>query len=266
MRVGRSAIRVGEFHIGVETNRPELRATLEAVFASSVVADGDVPANYSLAFRDPELATAPQAYHVSRGCERLASTPSLARALAVLRGHLAAHLPTDGAGLLRLERIAVMTSHGAMLAPGRLRRDLAWFERRTADRTVRVLESPWVCVDASRREVVVPPWPIRVGDDRLDATVTAAAIEAAATPGGRFPILAWVATQTTDGEPLTRAGALAQALAAVSPADRGSPGASLARLAEVIRGVELVVVADARETRAVLGRLLAEPTDEAAST
>jgi hypothetical protein len=223
-------------------NDADLAARLRTLLRAHVVADPAAPVNYSLQVAAPVRNRRGAGFYLLyRGSAMVLRTRDPRR----LVNGLLLHLESDGTrlarGQLAIRGLAVVRGDRARLAPPALRPWLSRLERRLNLRGWRVVDTPWVLVDAKGPTVVVP-------QPRLDVDPEGfAAIETLATgapgdppvPTGRYWLTEWVFLG--DGEPMTRAQAVAIATRFTLD-DRGMQ-TTLTDLATVMRAVEPTTIA-----------------------
>jgi hypothetical protein len=189
--VARTAFRAAPYTVGLRANDYEVVRLLEASLASAIVADASAPATYSVhrrvSRRDPDRAR----FRISRGCRLLATTTSPARMIAIVRGHLSAHM--DGPprrGRLRLEQQAWLGPRGVVLAPW----TAGWggFEAELEDRGIHQLERRFVDIDVEAGAAVVGSWALLLSDGRSAHDLSVKAVTAASSSPGAYPLLGWL--------------------------------------------------------------------------
>jgi hypothetical protein len=128
-------------------------------------------------------------------------------------------------------------------------------ERRDASGTTRRVESWPLTIDSGRGELIEAAPHVELTDS---PGVQAGEISRHATPPGRYPIRGWLfAARTGAGEgELSRADAVARALAMTYGSGIGSLGENLVPVARLIREIEPVAFHDERAARAAIARLL----------
>lgn len=231
-------VRVGEYHIGIRASTPTVVTALTTAFGPHVVDDPAAPAGFAIHETEPRLAMARPTYRVYRDCSNLFTTGSQARALSVLAGLLdevAVPSPSEP-GLLRLEAVAFVTAHTAVLGPWSVPYRQPSIETTLRRAGVRLLERTSVIVDPASQQLVVPA--IQVEPDVSEAEVVPPHFDGPThlTPAGRYPIVGW-SFERRSGEvrPISRADAVARAMRLAHRRDR--PSVILHALANLVRGV-----------------------------
>jgi hypothetical protein len=232
--VGRSAVSVGGFHLGVNYSSDHLRYTIEEAFEAQLIEDEDVPPNYSILEGTTNLSRSRPMYRVFDGCINIFTTASLGRAIAVLQSLLEEHLPREPlpAHVVRLAVLALIGPSAAVLAPYGLRHRMPNLEQRIQSSGLRVLDRPSVLIDANDGSLVVPQRRLY----RSSGTEGMGPLVEAMTPG-RISVVAWLMF-TTPGEvgAMSRALGVARGMAAAHTIGSAPTRnlALLARLAERI--------------------------------
>jgi hypothetical protein len=209
------------------------------------VAGLDPPANYSvrLAAADETHRRGAGFHFLYRGSSPVVRTRDPQRLAAGLCQHLAAFLPATTEGRLTVNAVALVGERGALIAPAPLRQWMSAIERRLNGRGLRVVDAPWVLLDADTNEVVVPD-PVAAGlavdpaaFGALDDLAPSSRIDPPVA-SGRYPLVGWAFTG--DGNAMSRAQGVAFALRLTSNGAGLQP--TLDALAQVMRATPPVSV------------------------
>jgi hypothetical protein len=198
-------------------------------------------------------------YSVYRGCLHEFTTPSLGRAVAVVRGYLDEYVRVEhgSTDLLRLLAAALVYRDQAILVPWQARHSIPTLEMRLRAHEVRVVEGVSVEVDTRAAHLVVPP-PL-VGSS---AGRGGSVIASDDTAQGRYHIRAWLVRAAGSRE-TTRAGLVAEALGLVY--GREDPAVQLGRLADLVTAVDIQSYRQWGELPALVKARVAASTSASAS-
>lgn len=156
---------------------------------------------------------------------------------------------------LRLDVVAYVKDDTALLAPPEIRWVMASIERRLNAKGLRVLDRPWARIDIETGDLLVTgpdltvDW--RVLEEHGEGLGTRARSDRSVLPG-RYTVAGWgFWLGGIDEQPISRA--LALALASSRLVDRNSLGSAdgLARLADLMVGIEPVALSSDRLERLV---------------
>jgi hypothetical protein len=237
--VAKLAVRVGEYHLGIQTDDSAVAAAVAARLGRHLVDDPATPANVSIHCGSPPLSGSRPMYRVYEGCNAIFLSPALDRAVTVAAERLEPFLPASSPDptLLRLRASAVIGDGRAVLLPASMPVALPSLEIRLRATGAQVVATRTVAIHPGHRQLVLRPSPLTgqlpVGDDLGSPGTRRVASR-------RYAIMGWlfepddVRSRTTGG--VRRADALARALWLLAP--RRPTGADLRRLAHLVEGIE----------------------------
>jgi hypothetical protein len=151
-----SVIRVGDLHIGVQTEETEVRRAVEDAFRTNLVADPAAPASFAIYRTSTNLPDSRPLYHLHQGCLRIFTARTMAHAIRSLAAHLDDRLPHEPPPERSLELAAVaLVGDGTVklipsIAPLALPHLQPWCRRAG----LKLLPGRLVQVDADRRELM----------------------------------------------------------------------------------------------------------------
>ena len=181
----------------------ELDAVVRRALRTHFVAGLDPPANYSVRLAATTSNTGAAPGSTSSTAARPRSSARATRSGS--RPAWASTSPRSSPpprGRLIVNGVALVGERGALIAPAALRQWMSAVERRLNVRGLRVVDAPWVLVDADNNEVVVPdPVAAGLGVDHdafraLDDLAPSSRSDPAVAPGvipcwaGRSPVTA----------------------------------------------------------------------------
>ncbi len=238
-----STFRVGAYAFGVRSSTAEMDAALRAVLAAHVLDGVAAPANYSMLLAERH-GRGPEPLHLLyRGhapVVRSRSPRRLVEGLVANLGRWGARRRDD---VLQVEALALVGPTGAVLAPPRLRADLARLPRRLARAGIVAADGPVVTVDPETAELVVEEPEVRVDGAALaavDAGPGRAGDREESVAPGRYRLSGWAFV----GDPgqLTRAGGVVRAAGWLWNFETLGAARALESLGRVFRKVTPAVV------------------------
>ena len=233
------AFRVGDYHVGVQSNSETILEQVASLLAAHSVDDATVPANISIYELGPMLEGARPMYRVYEGCSHVFTTPSPSRAVVAAVGQMERFLPTESPppGVVGLRALAVVDGEAAVLAPHWLPRRYPSLELSLRRHGIHILSSGPILVDTARGELLVRSLRL-VSDGPIGADGDTALHEGSSAQPGRYPLIAWLFdADETGSADLTRARAVVDGLSlATQPLHDVD---KLERLAALIRGLEV---------------------------
>jgi hypothetical protein len=236
-----TAVRVGDYHIGVRSSTPAVREALEAALNTHVVEDPRAPASHAIHVPTDLAPGARPVYRVFEECTPVFVTSSLTRAIGVLAGYLADYLPRPSvtSSTVDLDAAALIQGVAAVVVPWQIPYLEPGTEQRLRRSGSRILESRRVRVDTATAEIVVPPSPL-ISAGPLSGTD-------AATGPGRYRCRGWIFLGRRQAHaPFTRAQALAHAMALAYRPTTAS--ANLPVLASLLSKVQIGLASDVADT------------------
>jgi hypothetical protein len=237
--VAKLAVRVGQYHLGIQTDDPAVAAAVAARLSQHLVDDPATPANVSIHSGSPPLPGSRPIYRVYEGCNPVFLSPALDRAVTVAAERLEPFLPASSPDptLLRLRTSAAIGDGRAVLLPASMPMALPSLEVRLRATGAQVLARATIDIHPGHRELVLRPSPLTgrlpVGDDLGSPGTRRVASR-------RHTIVGWlfepqdVRSRATGG--VRRADALARALWLLAPSR--PTGADLRQLAHLVEGIE----------------------------
>ena len=212
---GRAAYRFGEFHIGLRHNDLTSAQMLDDLFPGARLDDPRAPDNYSVALygsggRKQELNL------LVKGAQQLVRSRSRARVLRGLLNHLSADLTPVESSLLRLRTSAVVRDGRATVLPFDVTGWLKDLQPRLNKSGIQVVDIPWVLIDPTAAEMVVPEPSVdydRLVLEELGKTDKLGPELPAVLPG-RYALRSWILGATAgDTRPLSPARQVGEAVA-----------------------------------------------------
>ena len=179
------------FRIGYNT--PEAGEALARLLGPSLAEDAPAAAVlYSLELHPPATGR-PQPLHalLADGCTFVRARDPM-RVLRALAAHLALCDEIPGGRFLRIEGVAVTGERGTAVLPIDLRRSLAPLERRLGVTGLRLVDTPYVLVDPTTGDLVVPPAPEVAPSVLGDVELYRGEDAPGAAPPGRHRIQGWL--------------------------------------------------------------------------
>ena len=190
-----TALRVGDYHIGIRSSSPALDAWVRTTFAEHVVDDPDVPPNYSLKISDEPGQAIKDLSLLYRGCRLVSSARDPVRVVQALLALLAELEDTQrNPRLPRLEAAAVVDGRDAVIIPAQVRLGTPELDRRLRGRGLELVDAMTVAFDPSTWELVVPPCRL-VPDEARALAAWSDRDVASGVATGRYRVLAWAFSQ-----------------------------------------------------------------------
>lgn len=205
-----TTLQVGPYHIGVRANDAALDAMVRQAFGAAVVDDGEANANFSLLLAEaPDHSRAAGFHLLYRNSNIQVRTRDPYRMVRGLASHLASLRVDNLDGLLAVQATAFVGDGGAIIGPELLNDQRPNIERRLRMRGLRFVDVPWVFIDRSTMELVVPDSALPIDWSAFDDLASLASVRPdPPVEPGRYPITGWTFT-TGDGSSITRGQALA---------------------------------------------------------
>jgi hypothetical protein len=200
-------LRIGDLLVGVRSDPAPFSKRIRTMLAAHLVEGLDAPPNYSIRLetREPGRKAPAHGYVLYRSQCLLLRTRRRERVLRALMTSLSGHVePLDG--LLRVRQLAVIGRSGAVILPNELFWRLEALEPRLGEHGVRLVEPPFVDIDAGTGDLILAPPTMDV-----DPAKTGRGWPGFASADGharsRHPIVEWTFLGPDDG-PLTPHAAL----------------------------------------------------------
>ena len=218
--------------------------------AVHLVDDADAPANYSVVTvgGDQDLASRARPFHLLYyGATLVVRTQDAHRLIEALFGYLGSHLAIPPNGQLMLDAVGLVADGKAAIAPAEIGYVMPMLDRHLDVKGVRVIDRPWLSIDAESSELVV--------DDRgldIDRSALATLHKAVSPQGrpdppvgrGRYTLAGWgfgVRLDQADHN-LSRAEALVLAWAHLLNRPQLGPRGALEALAMATRSVHRATI------------------------
>ena len=239
-----TALRVGNYHVGIRSSSPVLDAWVRTTFAGHIVDDPNVPPNYSLKVNDEPGQVTKDLSVLYRGCRLVSSAKAPVRVAQALLAHLAEledsqHHPNRP----RLEAGAIVDGRDAVIIPAHIRLGAPDLDRRLRERGLELVDGPTVAFDPTTWELVIPPCRLVPDEARALAGWTDGSDPGGGVAAGRYRLVAWALSQ----HPLpTRGAAVADIASRLRNRDRLEGTAWVAALGRSVRQIIHLDTADSR--------------------
>lgn len=241
-----SVIRVGDLHIGVQTEETEIHKAVEDAFRTNLVADPAAPAIFAIYRTSTNLPGSRPLYHLHQGCLRIFTARTVEDAIRSLAAHLDDRLPREPPPERSLEiaAVAVVGNGTARLipwiAPLHLPRLQPWCRRVGLE----LLPGRFVLIDADRRALIPRQYRTLSGQDHGGGEqqgTRRTAFEAFSSSDWTITDWVFVDRKSTAGSrSMSPAQAVARGIRCAYPSR--SPAETLALLATFLRQVTAFVV------------------------
>jgi hypothetical protein len=228
--------------VGVRVSSEGLLELLRQAFGTYVADGAEAAATLSVRVGAPGDGGKAQGFHLLfHHAQRALRTRDPHRLVRALVAHVAAHEPL-AEGILRLPGVALVRDGEALIACLAPRPSFDVIERRLSSNGLLLVDEPFILVDPTRGELVVPDPALSVDWSALrrveDVVGGQRRVEPAAAPG-RYPHVRWtyvLAEERRERLPPAR-GVLWGALlaAGLGPVSRGDAVRTLAPLVELVR-------------------------------
>ena len=208
-----------DWHIGIRHNGGYALTVLDQVFPGARVTDSRVPDNFSVALSAPTGKAARDLHLLVQGSRQLVRSRSACRVMRGLLAFLSANLHGFEPSLVSVQMAAIVRDGTAWFVPNDVKYQRDQAQPRLAKIGFQMVDEPYVLLDPTTNELVIPEPQIAYDRDALadlDRDVRLGS-ELPGLEAGRYALGGWVLhSGNGDGGPVARAEAVAALLPVIA--------------------------------------------------